>query len=131
MATQDDVRRIASSLPGVVEEESRFGFNVVSGKKPKQFAWVWLERTHPKKARVPQPKVLAVRVTGEEEKDFLVHAQPEVFFTEAHYNGYPAVLIRLEAITLDHLETMIVNAWHLQASKALIAEYAARAGAGG
>lgn len=126
MVTQDDVRRIAMEFPGVVEGTDRFAFSVVNKGKEKAFAWVWLERLEPKKARIPQPNVLAVRVGGEDDKDFLVHAAPEVFFTEPHYNGFPAILIRLENIAVDQLETMLIEAWHYQAPKALIAEYAAR-----
>ena len=69
MASQRDVRRIAMSLPGTVEEEDRFAFAVRNKGKDKGFAWVWLERIHPKKARVPNPAVLAVRVADLEEKD--------------------------------------------------------------
>ena len=42
--------------------------------------------------------MFAVRVSGEEEKQALIAADPEKFFTEPHYNGYPAVLVRLDAI---------------------------------
>lgn len=126
MVTQEDVRRIAMSLPGVTEGSDRFAFSVLNKGKEKGFAWVWMERVEPKKPRIPQPGVLAVRVGGEEDKDFLIHAAPEVFFTEPHYNGFPAILIRLDAIGIDQLETLLIDAWHYQAPKALIAEYAAR-----
>lgn len=90
--------------------------------KEKGFAWVWMERLEPKKPRVPRPDVLAVRVSNEGEKQFLVGAVPDVFFTEPHYNGFPAVLIRLEAIELEQLEGLVVDAWRIQAPKALVAE---------
>ena len=48
MATQADVRRIALALPGAIEGEDRFAFSVRTGKKDKGFAWVSLERIHPK-----------------------------------------------------------------------------------
>ena len=98
MATQADVRRIALSLPGATEGEDRFAFSVRNGNKDKGFAWVWLERIDPKKARCRKPKVLAVRVADEGEKSALIASDPEKFFTEPHYNGYPAVLIRLPTI---------------------------------
>jgi hypothetical protein len=56
MATQADVRRVALALPGVVQEPGRSAFAVPHKGKLKGFVWVWLERVHPKKARVPQPK---------------------------------------------------------------------------
>lgn len=123
MATQDDVRRIALRLPGAAEREERFAFFVHNKGKQKEFAWVWAERIEPKKPRIANPGVLAVRVAGEEEKQFLIGAVPAVFFTEPHYNGYPAVLLRLQAIGLDHLGELLVNAWRIQAPKELAASF--------
>ena len=123
MATQKDVRRIALSLPDTSEEEGRFAFNVENKGKAKGFAWVWLERVDPKKARVPQPEVLAVRVASQEVKEMLIDAEPDKFFTEPHYNGYPAVLIRLKKIKVAQLKQLIVEAWRCQAPKALVKEF--------
>jgi hypothetical protein len=53
MAAQNDVRRIALSLPEVEETTDRFAFSVRNKGKLKGFAWVWLERVDPRKARVP------------------------------------------------------------------------------
>jgi len=92
MATQADVRRIALALPETVEKKGRFAFEVRNKGKLKGFVWVWLERIAPKKPRVPQPKVVAVRVANLFDKDFLIAADPEKFFTEPHYDGFPAVL---------------------------------------
>ena len=120
MADQQDVRRIALSLPGTVEEEGRFAFSVKTGGKLKGVAWVWLERVHPKKARVPQPKVIAIRVADLDQKEMLIASDPEVFFTEPHYNGYPAVLVHLAAIRVPALRELITSAWRCQAPKALV-----------
>jgi hypothetical protein len=122
MATQDDVRRLAMALPETVEAEDRFAFSVRNKGKEKGIAWVWLERPEPKKARVPQPNVLAVRVSGEGEKQELIASDPDKFFTEPHYNGYPAILVRLAAIDLDELEELIKDAWRIQAPKALVSD---------
>jgi hypothetical protein len=119
MATQDDVRRIALALPETVESEERFAFSVPNKGKLKGFAWVWLERIAPKKARVPQPAVLAVRVANLDEKDALLAVDSAKFFTEPHYNGFPAVLVRLAAVEVDELEELITDAWLGQAPKAL------------
>ncbi|MBA3264957.1 MAG: MmcQ/YjbR family DNA-binding protein [Nocardioidaceae bacterium] len=120
MADQADVRRIALSLPEMVEDEDRFAFSVPNKGKHKSTAWVWLERVSPKKARVPQPAVLAVRVPGEEEKQALIASDPHTFFTEPHYNGYPAILVRLDAVDLNELEELIKDAWRIQAPRALV-----------
>lgn len=117
MATQDDVRRIALALPQAEERPDRFAFAVENKGKLKDFAWVWAERIEPKAPRVPNPGVLAIRVSGEEQKQFLIGSQPDVFFTEPHYNGFPAVLVRLEAVESGQLEELLEAAWSIQAPK--------------
>ena len=118
MANQDDVRRIALSLPGAREETGRFAFSVENRGKQKGFVWVWLERVEPKKARVPRADVVAVRVRDQAEKAVLLGADPDIFFTEPHYNGFPAVLVRLSAVTRPQLRKLIVEAWQCQAPRA-------------
>ena len=49
-ATQDDVRRMAPSLPETEEAEDRFAFSVRNKGKLKGFVWVWQEHVEPKKA---------------------------------------------------------------------------------
>ena len=64
MATQADVRRIALALSGTVESKTDFAFSLIVKEKAKGYAWVWKERVDPKKSRVPNPKVLAVRTAS-------------------------------------------------------------------
>jgi hypothetical protein len=120
MANQEDVRRIAMSLSGTSEGKDRFAFSVENKGKLKGFAWVWLERVEPKKPRVPRADVLAVRVRNQAEKAALLGADPDMFFTEPHYNGFPAVLVRLPAITKAQLRKLIVDAWRCQAPPHLL-----------
>jgi len=122
MANQSDVRKIARSLPGARAAEGRFAFSVENKGKDKGFAWVWMERVHPKKARVPCPEVLAVRVRGRAEKLALLKSDPDKFFTEPHYDGFPAVLVRLAAVGKAELRALIVEAWRCQAPAKLAAE---------
>jgi hypothetical protein len=117
MATQHDVRQIALALPGVRESEERFAFSVENKGKEKGFAWVWLERLEAGKARVPNPGVLAVRVRDQAEKAALLAGDPRRFFTEPHYNGFPAVLVRLRAIGKAQLAKLIVDGWRCQAPR--------------
>jgi hypothetical protein len=117
VATREDVRRIALSLPESVEEPGRFSF-AVDGKA---FAWVWLERVDPGRARVPNPEVIAVRVANQLEKDSLLALDAEVFFSEPHYDGYPAVLVRLPIIDLDLLTDVLTAAWRSRAPRRLLA----------
>jgi hypothetical protein len=115
MATQADVRRIALALPETEEEKGRFAFSVRAKGKLKGFAWVWLERVDPKKARVPNPAVLAVRVASLNDKNLMIAAEPKKFFTEPHYNGYPAVLVRLAEVSVAELRPLLAEAWRCQA----------------
>jgi hypothetical protein len=124
MADQDDVRRIALALPETSESLDRFAFAVRNGAKDKNFAWVWQERAD--KARVPRPDVLAVRVTNNAEKDSLIAADPDKFFTEPHYNGFPAVLVRLPALDTDELRELLTDAWRCQAPKTLVRSFDAQ-----
>ena len=123
MATQADVRRIALALPESKEDDHDFAFSVRNGSKDKGFAWCWKERVEPKKARVPNLKVLAVRVTDVGEKEALIASDPEKFFTEPHYNGYPAVLIRLPKIRVGELRELLTDAWRCMAPRKLVAEF--------
>jgi hypothetical protein len=123
MATHDDVRRIARDLPDTAESEDRFGFAVLNKGKWKGFVWTWMERVHPKRARVPNPDVLAVRVASLVDKELLLATDAAKFFTEPHYNGYPAVLVRLPAIEPDELEELVVEAWRCLAPKALVEDF--------
>ena len=125
MANQADVRRIALSLPGAREGKDRFAFSVENKGKQKGFAWVWVERVQPKRPRVPRPDVLAVRVRDQAEKAALLAGDPEIFFTEPHYNGFPAVLVRLPAVTRAQLRSLIVGAWRCQAPAQLAKDHAA------
>src|SRR5262245_53635562 len=119
MATQADVRRLALSLPETEEAPDRFAFSVRNKGKRKGFVWVWMERIEPKKPRVPQPNVIAVRVANLAEKDRILASHPTKFFTEPHYNGFPAVLVNLPAVTVRDLEPLITEAWRCQAPKHL------------
>jgi hypothetical protein len=116
MATRADVQRIALALPEAQEEP---GFSFTVGGKG--FAWPWLERVDPRKARVPNPDVIGVRVANELEKQALLSLDPSVYFTEPHYNGYPAVLVRIPAVDVDMLEKILTDAWLTRAPRKLAA----------
>jgi hypothetical protein len=116
MATQADVRRIALALPDTDEVEGRFAFAVKTPKKPREFVWVWMERVIPKKPRVANPAVVAIRVANLATRDLLISAEPEKFFTEPHYAGFPAVLVRLAAVKVGDLRSLLRDAWETQAA---------------
>jgi hypothetical protein len=116
MATRDDVRRISSLLPAATVDPEAMHVSV----EGRAIAWPWLERLDPKRARVPNPDVIAIRVANESEKELLIEMDPAVFFTEAHYNGYPAILVRLDAIGRELLEKLLRDAWGSRASRQLV-----------
>ena len=122
MATRSDVRKIALSFPDAKEQEGHFAFEVLNGRKYKGFAWVWMERIDPKKARVPNPGVLAVRVPDLDAKEILLMADERKFFTEPHSDGFPAVLVRLTEIGRAELRELLKQAWATQAPKVLPAQ---------
>jgi hypothetical protein len=115
MATQDDVRRIALNLPGTVEDPDHFAFSVPVNGKQKGFAWVWNERVVPKKPKVANPGVLAIVVPNLTVKEILMGSDEAVFVTDPHYNGFPAVLVRLDAIAMDLLEELLTEGWRCKA----------------
>jgi hypothetical protein len=71
----------------------------------------------------PTGPILGARVEHLFAKEALLADDPEVFFTTPHFDGYPAVLVRLDEITLDELEEVIVEAWLSRATKRLAKEY--------
>jgi hypothetical protein len=99
MATEDDVRRIALSLPEVIEKPwfGSPGFRV----KDKGFLRI----------RSEAEGALVAFVADLAEKEALIAADPDKFFTLPHYDGYPTVLVNLEAIDVDELTEVIVDAW--------------------
>ena len=113
MANQDDVRRIALGLPETAEARGAFRF-LVEGKP---FIWAWAERVDPRRARVPNPEVIAARVASDSDKELLIELDPGTFFTEAHYDGFPAILVRLPRVEPELLRTIVTDAWRCRASR--------------
>jgi hypothetical protein len=117
MADLDDVRRIALALPETSEQTS--GDGTASWRvKDKVFAWERPLRGSDRKAlgdAAPNGTILAARVPDEGAKQALVTAEPDIYFTTPHFNGYPAVLVRLAEIPSDELEELIVEAWTIRA----------------
>lgn len=115
MADPADVRRILGGRPETTEGPDPLRFRVAG----KPVCWPWLERVPGATRRVPNPDVLAVRVGGEDRKQDLLAIDMDVIFTEPHYDGYPAVLVRLAAIDVGLLTELLDDAWRLQAPRRL------------
>lgn len=119
MATQDDVRRLALELPETVEGIDRFAFEV----RGKGFAWSYMERVAPKKPRVERPDVIAIRTDTVADKDDLIAAEPDKYFTDDHYRGFPAVLARIAELNVDELRELLVDGWRTKAPRTLVKQY--------
>ena len=119
MATQSDVRRIALSFPETEEARDNFAFSVMNRGKAKGFAWVWQERVDPKKPRVPNSGVVAIRVANLGQRDQILASDSRKFFTEPHYEGYPAVLVRLAEVTTADLRVLLEEGWRCMAPREL------------
>ena len=116
MASADDVRRIALSLPHVVEIESE-GFDFRVGNKG--FVWSWPEYV-PGERRHIRTDVAVLYVGDESEKQALVLGEPDLFFTTPGYDGLPLVMLRLAAVGVRRLKELITDAWHMRAPADLL-----------
>jgi hypothetical protein len=120
LATWDDVRRIALALPETTEEVSRE--NAHWRVKDKGFVWERPLRRSDLEAlgeAAPEGPILGARVEHLVAKEALLANDAHVFFTTPHFDGYPAVLVRLDEISVEDLEEVIVEAWLCRAPKRL------------
>ncbi|MEA2166924.1 MAG: hypothetical protein QOF76_224 [Solirubrobacteraceae bacterium] len=130
MATWDDVRRLALALPET-EETTRWRTPCWDVAGNRGFVW---DRPLSKKDlkdmgdAAPDGPILGVGVEHEGAKRALLQSDPAVFFTIPHFDGYPAVLVRLDEIRLDDLEEVIVEAWLCHAPERLAKAYIAEHG---
>lgn len=119
MATWSDVRRFALALPGATEEISSNGHRSWIVQK-KFFTWERPLRRSDIEAlgdAAPSGPILGVRTADLEMKDVFLASDPGVFFTTPHFDGYPAVLVRLAKIAPTLLKDVIVEAWLAVAPK--------------
>jgi hypothetical protein len=133
MATIDDAARLALELPQV-RETTTFGHRAwaVAGTV---FTW---ERPFRKAdlrrfgdRPVPAGDILALASEDLSEKEATLAAHPGVCFTIEHFDGYPAVLVRLEAAgATDVLPELIEDAWLAKAPRAAAEDYLAWRGRG-
>jgi hypothetical protein len=107
MVTEDDVRRVALSLPETTEKPSYGtpGFRV----KDKLFA-----RIH------EDGDVLVVWCEDLGEKDGLIASEPDKFFTTPHYDGHPLVLVRFGAVDVEELTELLTESWRVRAPRRVL-----------
>jgi len=71
----------------------------------------------------PYGEVLMVGVSDLGEKEAVLASDPRAYFTVPHYDGYPAVLVRLAEIGVPDLEELLTEAWLTQAPKTLSTKF--------
>jgi hypothetical protein len=124
VATFDDVRRLALELPETQERESR-------GRaqwRVRDKLFVWERPLRPSDVRAlgeaaPTGAILGARVEHLVAKEALLADDPAVYFTTPHFDGYPAVLVRLGEIAEPDLHELIVEAWLTRAPKRVAQEF--------
>ena len=124
MATWDDVQRLALAMPEATERESR-GMRQWR-VKDKLFVWERPLRKSDLAAlgdAAPDGPILGARVEHLVAKEALLANDQGVFFTTPHFDGYPAILVKLDAISLPDLEEVVVEAWLARAPKRLADAY--------
>ena len=68
------------------------------------------------------PDALVFRVLDVPDQQALVRGEPDVFFTTPHYDGWPYVLVNIDAVEPAQLEELVEDAWRIRASKKLVAQ---------
>ncbi len=120
MADDGDVRRVALSLPHVQEIDCA-GFDFRVGGKG--FVWSYPER-RPGKPRAIRTDIAVLFVGDESEKQALLLGEPGLFFTTPEYDGWPLVLLRLDAVQTGRLAELVTDAWRMRAPAGLAADLA-------
>jgi hypothetical protein len=125
MVKIEDVAALVAELPEVTEGE-RYGNRTwyVAGKA---FAW---ERPFSKAdikrfgdETPPAGDILAVSVDDLAEKEAVLEANPDAFFTIPHFNGYAAVLVQLKKVRKNALRDALTDGWLACAPPKLAKEF--------
>ena len=116
MSSLAQVRDIALSLPGAFEQPS-YGDRPSWRTKARMFAWFR-----------DDPEALVVWVESVDEKEALIESEPDKFFTTPHYDGYPAVLVRVEAVDEQEARELLTESWRLRAPATLVKKWDAEHG---
>jgi hypothetical protein len=116
MADDEDVRRLARSLPHVVEVPSAgFDFRVAD----RGFVWSYPER-RPGRPRVIRTDIAVLFVGDDAERQALLLGEPDLFFSAPGYENAPLVLVRLARVDVDRLTELVTDAWRMRAPEGLL-----------
>ena len=124
MASWDDVRRIALALPETGERLSRD----LRQWRVSDKVFVWERPLRAKEIEalgddIPSGPIVGARVEHIVAKEALLADDPQVYFTTPHFDGYAAILVRLDRIAIEDLEELVTEAWLARAPKRLSKEY--------
>jgi hypothetical protein len=124
MASWDDVRLIALALPETSERTS----HGTRQWRVKDKGFVWERPLRQKEIEtlqeeVPDGPILAARVEHLVAKEALLAEDPTVYFTTSHFDGYAAILVRLERIATEDLQELITEAWLARAPAKMVEAY--------
>src|SRR5258708_17974840 len=110
MVTEDDIGRLCLSLPGRVQKP----YNRLPSFRVRGNLFLRIHEL---------PDAFFVRCADLEERNELLKAEPGKFFITAHYDGYPAVLVRLSQVDLDEMTELVIESWRLCAPQRMLAAY--------
>ncbi len=119
-ARVEDVHELALGMPHVTVVRGGAG-NPVYQVGGKSFVFFRTPRPDAVDARTGEryPDVIVLWVESESEKQALVQDPGSPFFTTAHFDGHPSVLVRasrLPELTLGELREVVQDAWLSRAS---------------
>jgi hypothetical protein len=124
MATWTDVSRLMNALPAIERLPGRREWRL----RNKLLAWERPLRPADRAAlgaSAPTGAILAIHVPTDV-KAMLIASRPEVYFTTPHFDGWPAILVRLPVIPVQELRGLLHQAWRERAPKKLVAELEGR-----
>ena len=124
MATWDDVARVCLTLPGATEEVSASGRRrwTVRGRTFLRERPLHRKDLDELGGTAPTGPVLVAYVPDEGAKTALLSAEPDVYFTTSHFDGWPALLCRLDALDEQALVELAGDAWASRAPSSMVAE---------
>jgi len=125
VATLEDAAALAASLPEVTETLKWGRRTWIVGEK----GFVWerpLSKSDIKRLgdqRPPEGEILGVATEDLHEKEAILASGERGFFTIAHFDGYPAYLIQLNAVGKRVLRAAVLDAWLAMAPPKLAEQY--------
>jgi hypothetical protein len=125
MTSLDDVARACLALPDTTELTRPDGLR---SWRVHDKAFVWERPLRSKDIAelgdaAPDGPVVAAHVPDEGAKTALISEEPDVYFTTSHFDGYAAVLCRLDELDGESLTELVTEAWACRAPRRLVAAH--------